>query len=157
MKKFGPSVLLLTLLLGGCASAPTRPFEDLQHEISERILVRLNAVVERFYKGDPLAYVELLAEDVTYFAPITAGRLDSRAAVHALMAPFQGKIDVPRFEILNPKLQLHGDIGVFTYNLNEYATDGTVTMGWNCTEVYRRSGDNWQIVHAHWSQLLKAQ
>src|SRR5688572_4055125 len=139
MQKFGPSLMMFTLLLAGCASARTQPSEEVQRNISERILARLHAVDERFYKGDPLAYVELLAEDVTYFAPIAAGRLDGRRAVEALMAPFQGKIDVPRFEILNPKLQLYGrDIGIFTYNLNEYTTGGTVAVRWNSTEVYQR-------------------
>jgi len=57
--------------------------------------------------------------------------------------------------VLNPKIQLHGYIGVFTYNLNEYAGDGRVSVRWNATEVYRRISEEWRIIHAHWSRRRK--
>jgi hypothetical protein len=156
MRKLRSSLSVLIVLLAGCASTQTRPAIEVERDVSGTILTRLQAVAERFYNKDPLAYTELLGEDVTYFAPITPGRVEGREAVRALFAPFQGKLSVPRFEILNPKLQLHGDIGIFTYNLNEYGTDGAVTTRWNSTEVYRRFGEQWQAVHAHWSQVSKA-
>jgi Calcium/calmodulin dependent protein kinase II association domain len=156
MRKLRSSPLLIVLLTA-CASTPTRPAIDAELDVSGKILTRLQAVAERFYNKDPLAYTELLAENVTYFAPITPGRVEGIEAVRALFVPFQGKLSVPRFEILNPKLQLHGDIGIFTYNLNEYGTDGAVATRWNSTEVYRRFGDKWQAVHAHWSQIPKSQ
>jgi ketosteroid isomerase-like protein len=157
MRKLRSSFSLLIVLLAACISTQTRPAIDVERDVSGKILTRLQAVAERFYNNDPIAYTELLAEDVTYFAPITPGRVEGREAVRALFAPFQGKLSVPRFEILNPKLQLHGDIGIFTYNLNEYGTDGAVATRWNSTEVYRRFGDKWQAVHAHWSQIPKTQ
>jgi hypothetical protein len=143
-------------LLAACASTPRHTAID-ERDLSGKILTRLQAVAERFYNKDPLAYTELLAEDVSYFAPITPGRVEGREAVRALFVPFQGKLSVPRFEILNPKLQLHGDTGIFTYNLNEYGADGVVATRWNSTEVYRRFGDKWQAIHAHWSQVPKTQ
>lgn len=157
MRKLRSSFSSLIVLLAACASTPTHPAIVVERDASGKILTRLQAVAERFYNKDPLAYTELLAEDVTYFAPITPGRVEGREAVRALFAPFQGKLSVPKFEILNPKLQLHGDIGIFTYNLNEYGTDGAVATRWNSTEVYRRFGDKWQAVHAHWSQIPKTQ
>jgi ketosteroid isomerase-like protein len=157
MRNLRSSLSSLIVLLAACASMQTRPATDAERDVSGTILTRLQAVAERFYNKDPLAYTELLAEDVTYFAPITPGRVEGREAVRALFAPFQGKLSVPRFEILNPKLQLHGDIGIFTYNLNEYGTDGAAVTRWNSTEVYRRFGGKWQAVHAHWSQIPKTQ
>jgi ketosteroid isomerase-like protein len=157
MRKPRSSSSLLVVLLAACTSAPTRSAIDLERDVSEKISTRVQSVAERFYNKDPLAYVELLAEDVTYFAPITPGRVEGKEAVRALFVPFQGKLSVPKFEILNPKLQLHGDIGIFTYNLNEYDASGAVATRWNSTEVYRRLGDQWQAVHAHWSQIPKTQ
>jgi ketosteroid isomerase-like protein len=151
------SLSFLIVLLTACASGPMRPATSVERDVFGQILTRLRAVAERFYNRDPLAYAELLAEDVTYFAPITASRVEGREAVRALFVPFQGKLTVPRFEILNPKLQLHGDIGIFSYNLNEYGSNGAVATRWNSTEVYRRSGDRWEVIHAHWSQIPKAQ
>lgn len=157
MRKPRSSLSLLIVLLAACAAIPSHPPIDAERDVSGKILTRLQTVAERFYNKDPLAYTELLAEDVTYFAPITPGRVEGIQAVRALFVPFQGKRSVPRFEILNPKLQLHGDIGILTYNLNEYGADGTVATRWNSTEVYRRFGDKWQAIHAHWSQIPKAQ
>lgn len=149
------SLSLLVTLLTACASTPSHRGIDAERDVSGKILTRLQSVADRFYNKDPLAYTELLAEDVTYFAPITPGRVEGIGAVRALFAPFQGKLSVPRFEILNPKLQLHGDIGILTYNLNEYGADGAITTRWNSSEVYRRFGDKWQAIHAHWSQIPK--
>lgn len=157
MRKLRSSLASLIVLLTACALTQTPPAIDVERDVSGKILTRLQAVAERFYNKDPLAYTELLAEDVTYFAPITPGRVEGKQAVQALFAPFQGKLSVPGFEILNSKLQLYGDIGIFTYNLNEYGTDGAVATRWNSTEVYRRFGDKWQAVHAHWSQIPKTQ
>jgi ketosteroid isomerase-like protein len=119
----------------------------------EIIVARLQAALQQWYKGDPSAYVSLFAEDLTYFAPVTNGRLEGGKALKGLLAPLAGKINVPRFEVLNPKLQLHGDIGVLTYNISEYAGDGSVAVRWNSTEVHRRSGAEWRIIHAHWSRI----
>ena len=123
-----------------------------QQNTYETIMARLQPAVERWYKGDPFGYAELCADEVTYFAPGTSGRLDGIGALKATYATFAGKVNVPRFEILNPKIQFHGDMGVFTYNVHEYDSEGTVTYPWDATEVYRRTGDEWQIVHAHWSK-----
>jgi hypothetical protein len=119
----------------------------------DTIVAQLRAAMQRWYKGDPSGYSELFADDLTYFAPITGGRLEGIAALKDLFAPIAGKINVAKFEILNPKLQLHGDVGVFTYHLNEYATGTSATARWNATHVYRRMGTQWRIIHAHWSAI----
>ncbi len=128
-----------------------------QQDVYETILAQARPALERFYKGDPSGYVELLADELTYFDPRSGGRLDGISALKDYYAPLEGKISVPRYEVLNPKLQLHGDIGVFTYNLNEYASDGAVSLRWNSTEVYRRIGEGWRIIHAHWSTIEHAE
>ncbi len=124
-----------------------------QQNAYEAILAQARPALERFYNGDPSGYVELLADELTYFDPRSGGRLDGISALKDYFAPIEGQIIVPRHEVLNPKIQLHGDIGVFTYNLNEYASDGAVSVRWNSTEVYRRIGEEWRIIHAHWSAI----
>lgn len=126
-----------------------------QQKASQTILARLQPAAERWYKGDPFGYAELFADSLTYFDPGTGGRLEGITALKDHYAPLKGKISVPRFDILEPKIQLHGNIAVFTYGLNEYGSDGTVSVRWNATEVYRRRGDEWRIIHAHWSPVPK--
>lgn len=125
--------------------------QDQQHAY-ESIMAQLKPAVESWYKGDPFGYMRLCADEVSYYAPGTGGRLDGINALKASYDSLEGKINVPRYEILNPKIQLYGDIGVFTYNLHEYASEGPASYRWNATEVYRRIGDNWRIIHAHWSK-----
>jgi hypothetical protein len=40
-------------------------------------------------------------------------------------------------------------ITVLTFNYVSYA--GETENRWNCTEVYRRAGERWQIIQTHWS------
>ncbi|MFN2565057.1 MAG: nuclear transport factor 2 family protein [Gemmatimonadaceae bacterium] len=120
-------------------------------DVHGHILAGLRSALERWYSGDPMGYADLFADDLTYFAPPTGGRLEGIEALRASYAPIQGKVHVPRHEVSNPKLQLHGDVGVLTYHLDDYPADGSPGGRWNATEVYRRDGDEWRIIHAHWS------
>ena len=142
------SVLALPL---ACTTTDRTPTD--QQNVYETLLAQARPALERFYKGDPSGYVELFADELTYFDPRSGGRLDGIIALKDYFAPIEGKINVPRYEVLNPRIQLHGDIGVFTYNLNEFASDGAVSVRWNSTEVYRRIGEEWRIIHAHWSTI----
>jgi hypothetical protein len=117
----------------------------------DTIIAELEGAMNQWYKGDPSGYIKLFADDLTYFAPVTKGRLEGIAALKELFSPLVGQINVARFEMLNPKLQLHGDVGILTYHLNEYAGGGSATARWNATQVYRRIGEHWRIIHAHWS------
>lgn len=120
-------------------------------DVQEHILANLRSALERWYSGDPMAYADLFADDSTYFAPPTGGRLEGIEALRASYEPLEGKVNIPRHEVTGPKLQLHGDVGVFTYTLDDYPSDGSRGGRWNATEVYRRDGDDWRIIHAHWS------
>jgi hypothetical protein len=128
-----------------------------EESVQETLLAQLRSAMGRWYKGDPSCYADLFADDLTYFAPVTGGRLEGIGALRALFAPVAGKIHVPRFQMLNPKLQLHDDIGILTYNVHEYASDDSATARWNATEVYRRIGNEWRIIHGHWSAIASAQ
>jgi hypothetical protein len=126
----------------------------MDHEdTQETILAQVRGALERWYEGDPFGYVEHCADEMTYFDPATHARLDGAVAIREHVAPLEGKISIPRFEIVKPKLQISGDMGVLTFNLNTYSDEGELTSRWNATEVYRRIEDQWRIVHAHWSTV----
>lgn len=82
----------------------------------------------------------------TEYTPVlreTVRRLDGRPAVADYFRTFfAGKIDIPRYEILNPQVIADGDLAVLSYNLANYvrAEGGSETAGtsWNSTQVYRR-------------------
>lgn len=126
------------------------------NKITETVLSLERAALRRWNKGDVEGCLEIYADDVTYFDPITEKRLNGRPAVaEHFRAFFAGKIDIQRYEILNAQVITDGNWAVLSYNLVNYvrAADGSEIAGtpWNSTQVYRRTGDQWRVAHVHWS------
>jgi ketosteroid isomerase-like protein len=119
------------------------------------IIAMEKRALERWGKGDPGGYFEIMAPSTTYFDPTVAKRVDGMDALHALIDPFQGKIRVERAEMIDPKVQQRGDMAVLTFNLISHGArfgDGPKgEVRWNATEVYQRISGQWKIVHSHWS------
>ncbi len=113
------------------------------------------AALERWGKGDPQGYLEIMAPDTTYFDPALEKRLDGLAAVKEYIVPFTGKIRIDSYEMINPQVQRYGDVAVLTFNLIDSVKrpDREEKVRWNSTEVYRRIDGNWKIVHSHWSYI----
>ena len=119
---------------------------------SEHEVVALErGALARWLNGDPTGFLEISAPEVVYFDPMTPRRIDGLEALSAYYLPLVGKIFAPRFELLNPKVQLAGDAAVLTFNFVSYAGSEGGDMHWNCTEVYRRMDDTWRIIQTHWS------
>ena len=113
------------------------------------------AALDRWGKGDPGGFLELYGRDVTYFDPLTALRIDGHPAMADYYRPWTGKIQVTRYDMLNPQVVVDGDMALLTYNLVNYVTDrdGAETTGsrWNSTAVLQRRGGLWKTIHSHWS------
>jgi ketosteroid isomerase-like protein len=117
--------------------------------VEEQILALERAALDQWGQGDPHRYLEISAEDVTYFDPFVDRRLDGRAALAAWYDPLRGKIKIDRDEIIDPRVQVIGDAAILTFQFVSQGSEGAAR--WNCTEVYRRASETWQIVHTHWS------
>lgn len=125
-------------------------------KITETILAIEHRALQRWNKGEIEGPLDIFAEEVTYFDPITEKRLDGRSALAAFFRTFfAGKVSISRYQMLNPQVIASGDLAVLSYNLVNYirAADGSEKEGtpWNSTQVYRRTGDRWRVVHVHWS------
>ena len=61
----------------------------------------------------------------------------------------------PRYDMIDPRVQRHGDVALLTFNLVNYGklpdAPERVLSRWNSTEVYRRIDGKWKIIHSHWS------
>jgi ketosteroid isomerase-like protein len=117
--------------------------------IASHILALERAALDRWGKGDPGRFLDLSAAGVTYFDPFTEHRLDGHAALSAWYEPIRGKIQIDRDEIADPRVQVVGDIAILTFRFVSQGSEGTAR--WNATEVYQRFGEEWKIVHTHWS------
>jgi ketosteroid isomerase-like protein len=118
---------------------------------AEHAVVALErTALERWCRGDPSGFLEISAEDVVYFDPFLERRLDGLAALTAYYEGIRGKVSAARFELIDPRVQAHGDVAVLTFNFVSYGgTDDA--FRWNCTEVYRRDDAAWRIIQTHWS------
>lgn len=135
---------LITLM----ATAFSASAED--REISEKIIALEKAALERWMNGDVYGYLELYADDVTYFDPMLEKRLDGLNELTKLYEPWQGKIKASNYEVIAPEVQADKSMAVLTFNL--VSSVGETTYKWNCTEVYRKEkGGEWKIIHSHWS------
>jgi len=145
---FSMAVLSALLAVASCTLAASDYSPD-------DIIALERGALDRWGKGDPEGFLELMSEDETYFDPMTEKRIDGREALRKYFAPFVGKIRIERVEIMDPKVQRQRDLAVLTFNLADYGAqfDGgpKSTARWNCTEVYQRIDGKWKIVHSHWS------
>ena len=120
-----------------------------------QILKLERGALDRWGKGDPGGFLELYAPDITYFDPVTATRIDGHQAMVHYYGPWVGKIDIARYEMLDPHVVVDGNMALLTYNLVNYIRDGqgieSVGSCWNSTTVYQRHGTTWKAIHSHWS------
>ena len=149
--------LLVTSLVFACVSimSCSKAADVLDDYSPEKIIAMERAALDRWGKGDPQGYLDTMDSDLTYFDPIQEKRLDGLAAMKEFIRPFTGKIKTDRYEMINPKVQRDGNVAVLTFNLLTYNKQPDesekVSARWNSTEVYRRIGGAWRIIHSHWS------
>jgi ketosteroid isomerase-like protein len=122
--------------------------------IPETIIALEKQALEKWNNGDPSGYLDLSADDVTYFDPAIEQRLDGLDNLKKYYEPIKGKVTVSKYEMVNPKVTATNNMAVLTFNLHSYKNDKV--SKWNCSEVYRLEPDGqWKIVQTHWSFFLK--
>ncbi len=131
----------------------TQTMHSTDDDQADTIIAMERAALDRWGKGDPSGFLEICAPDVVYFDPNLELRIDGRDALGKYYDAIRGKVSIERFELLNPLVQRVGDAAVLTYNYVSYG-GAEDEHRWNCTEVYRRSGEGWQIIQTHWSYTL---
>jgi ketosteroid isomerase-like protein len=123
------------------------------NDLAETIIAMECAALDRWGKGDPDGFLEICAPDVVYFDPGLKARIDGLDELRDYYEAIRGKISVERYELLNPLVQIVGDAAVLTFNHVSFGGNED-EYRWNCTEVYRRSGDGWEIIQTHWSYTV---
>lgn len=108
------------------------------------------AALARWCNGDPDGFLQISADDVTYFDPFIARRIDGLENLRAHYDAIRGQVFASRYEFQDIRVQEAGDIAVLTYHFHSWG--GTEeALRWNCTEVYRRHLQGWRIFQTHWS------
>ena len=144
------ALLTLTMMLAVplLAAVPTaKPPDDPTAEI----IAMEKAMLDRWGTGDTDGFLELAAPEITYFDPSLDKRLDGRQAFEKFLAPLKGTFRVPKYEMIDPKVQVHGQVAVLSYNMVDYDDTGANAFRMNVTEVYARLDGRWKLVHSHFS------
>lgn len=120
----------------------------------ETILAQERDALDRWSNGDPKGYAQSAADDVTYFDDIGAqARVDGIQALRDYLSGLQGQIPAHAYEIVDPRIQVYGDVGILTLHYHPSSLDGERLAPWKTTSVYRRTDGAWHMVHAHWSMV----
>ncbi len=113
------------------------------------IIALERAALDRWTKGDPSGFLDISAPDISYYDASVPRRLDGLAALTRLYEGLRGQVNIPTFNMLDPKVQVTGQVAVLTYNFVSHGNERYPR--WNCTEVYRKDPPGWRIIHTHWS------
>jgi hypothetical protein len=122
---------------------------DYEKETAALIVSMERAALDRWGNGDPSGFLEICDPEVVYFDPFLAARLDGLKALAAYYESARGKIHIDRYELIEPKVQVNGEVAVLTFNYVSHCEEAEAR--WNCTEVYRQRAGQWRIIQTHWS------
>jgi hypothetical protein len=122
---------------------------DLQSDLASHIIDLETKALERWGNGDPTGFLEITADDASYFDPFIKSRIDGKAGLAERYEPIKGQVKIIDSRIIDPRVQVYGEVAILTFRFESKGNEGS--MLWNTTEVYRKVGEAWKIVHTHWA------
>ena len=145
---------ILLLIVASCPVLAVGARPATADSTANEVIALERGALDRWGRGDPEGFLEIYAPEITYFDVATERRLDGHAAMTDYIRPLRGRINIPRYEMIGPRVQRHGNVAVLSYNLRSEAVqpDGRqASLRWNSTSVYSRTGGRWKMIHSHWS------
>ncbi len=129
--------------------------EDSNAAIAREIIGLERQVMDGWRAGNPDPALAISDPEITYIHAMTNGRLEGLPALKRLYEQFRGTPLFAGYEIVNPKVQVSGDVAILTYLFvrRNSAGDGE---RWNATQVYQHKKEGWRVIHAHWSQVKES-
>jgi hypothetical protein len=121
----------------------------------EEVLALERQAMEGWLKGDSGPQLAVTDPGITLIHTVLEKRLEGIAALRDLYAQYGGMPLFDGYEMLEPKVQLAGDVAVLTYRLVQHR--GGVTRYWNGTQVYWKKAEGWRVIHSHWSAAKEQQ
>jgi len=147
MLKKSFSLIVMLMLLFGCS-------RNAHQSVEELIIAKEKMILDEWGKGHTMIFHKNSAAEITYFDPSLEKRINGIQEFAELLKPIENKFTIEKYEMLDPKVQVHGDVAVLSYNLVDYSKNPQgeeQKFLWNSTEVYKKMNDDWKIIHSHWS------
>jgi len=131
--------------------------EHITNTKEEEILEQVKTDFDFWSQGDTEGYGKSADDNVTFFNDMAPGeRVDGIQAFRELLKSLKGQIPIHNYELVDPKVQIYGDVGIFTVHYHVFSPDGKFLFKPRGTCVYRKAGNSWKMVHAHWSIIEEA-
>ena len=124
--------------------------------VEQAILAKERQANDQWSAGHPSGFSVNFASDITWFDDIAAqSRIEGRENMQNYFKSLEGKIPPHKYELVDPKVQLYGDIAILTFQYHSTMPNGEPGPPWKVTSVYHLSNNDWQVVHANWSLVNK--
>ncbi len=142
--------ILVSLVVFMACSDSNRPNE----QIEEHILELEQQALDKWANGDPVGFSENFAVEATYFDDIAAlNRVDGLEAIVSYFKSLEGKIPAHQYELVNPKVQVYGDMAILTLRYQPTSLNNEPGPPWKATSIYKFNDGKWKVVHANWSLI----
>ncbi len=129
-------------------------------DTGQQIWDTLRRHLKSIYDGDATTYAETTAEDLSLYEWFVTPHRQDGLDFHLYMIEhhWAGVGGDYRFDLLEPRLQLYGDIAITTYTfmLSQPGTEGVTHRLHNETRVLVRDAGRWKVVHVHKSPAWNA-
>jgi hypothetical protein len=146
-------LLLIIMILASCVTEQSTPTHE---NVEETILALEGEALDQWSQGNPAGYPMHAADDITYLDDIGAqNRLVGKEALDAYAIELGGNIPPHTYEMVDPLVQVYGDIAILTFQYHSMI-DTMAGTPWKATSVYHFNDSIWQMVHANWS-LVKTE
>lgn len=122
--------------------------------IANQVIEMEKVALDKYYAGDMTGYYNLWShDDFSYFDSGHAKRVDSFAEVKDFMDKnLAGKMHADSYCFLTPRVQVHGDTAILTYQL--FADTNFINMKYNVVEVFQKNAaGEWKVVHSTWDTI----
>ena len=144
--------VVLSMLIA-VAVFPAESVAESHDDVEKKIMDLAYAQWEAFDKRDVAGAMKQVADEYTEFNPVAATRIDGKALnTRMAEAGSQGSLENILAEMLNPKVQVYGDVAILSYNYFGTSKDKdgkTEPIRAKSTRVYVAQGGQWKLVHAN--------
>ncbi len=142
--------LIFSLSLVSCANEPKPPTAD---EAKTAITEKINSANDKWASGDPMGFVEVAAQDITWMDDLGADiPIKGKEALRKYLENFAGQIPPHQHELFNFWFQYYGEFVIVTYHY-QGTLDEVPLEPWKVTSVYRYIDGDWLSVHENWTEV----
>jgi ketosteroid isomerase-like protein len=152
----GASALVLSVLLSGCATAPTEPVQADYSQKQAQIKRRLKEIFDAAEKKDMvrLDSYHLYGPNFTKISAASVTRQDTTVARNGEHLGL-GAITDLKMQASDLKIDVFGEVGIATFLLNSSFKAGadTIEKKEHSTLIFVNEHGAWKIAHEHFSAI----